>query len=149
TGHADVQVGDVELAVISALLPRDAPVSGILGRAYGRALLERKSADSPLPNIFTTVSTRGLSLNVRPSADAENGRVTGMDLTATGQFDGTSGDSTGTTLAVDAHGDLFTATGAVRIDVPRLVSDPARALAQLLETPIDMVVSMPARKIAD
>jgi autotransporter translocation and assembly factor TamB len=149
TGRAEVQVGDVELAVLGALLPKDAPVGGVRGRAYGRALLERKSAEAPLPSAFVTVSTRGLALVVRPSADVAAVRIEGTDLTATGQFDGASGESTGTTLAADAHGDLFTATGAVRIDVPRLVNDPARALAQLFETPIDMVVSVPAHKIAD
>src|SRR5262249_33703742 len=106
TGHAEVQLGDLELAVLGALLPKDAPVSRLSGRAYGRMLLERKTAEAPLPNLFATVSTRGLALSLRPSAAAEPLRINGIDLTATGQFDGTTGDSTGTTLAVDPHGDL-------------------------------------------
>ncbi|HEX4338058.1 MAG TPA: translocation/assembly module TamB domain-containing protein [Polyangiaceae bacterium] len=149
TGSGEVQVSDVRLNLLTAILPKDSPLESIAGRAYGRVLLERKTATTLLPSAYGTFSTQELALSLRGSNGAKSVHVAGIDLTATGQLDATTGEITGTTLAADAHGDLITATGALKVDVPRLVSEPARALAQLVDTPVEVVMTVPARKLAD
>ncbi|HVW24890.1 MAG TPA: translocation/assembly module TamB domain-containing protein [Polyangiaceae bacterium] len=146
TGGGEVQIGDVHLGLLSAVLPKESPVDAVEGLGFARILLERKTAQAPLPSVFATVSTRGLAASLR-SSNAKPLRISGIDLTATGQFDAPTGQSTGTTLAADAHGDLFTATGTVRVDVPRFLKEPARALAQLVDTPVDVVLTMPKRDV--
>ncbi|HEX7668130.1 MAG TPA: hypothetical protein VF395_01035, partial [Polyangiaceae bacterium] len=147
TGRSEIQIGGVRLALLGPVLPPSGPVTGIGGQAFARVLLDRKTAKEKLPNVFATVATRGLTLDL--GDEKTKTHVAGIDLTATGTFDGGTGDSTGTTLLADSHGDLLTATGAVRIDLDRLERDPKAAFAQLVDTPVDMVLSLPARKIAD
>jgi translocation and assembly module TamB len=149
TGNGEVQIGDVRLALISAALPKNGAVESIEGRGYARILLERKTAQTPLPSVFATLSTRDLAVSLREASGEKPLRIAGIDVTGTGQFDGPTGYSTGTTLAADAHGDLCTATGTLRFDVPRFMKEPARAFAQLVDTPVDVVFRVPKRNIDD
>jgi autotransporter translocation and assembly factor TamB len=145
TGTAELQVGNIRLPLVSALLPANGLVGHVSGTAYVRALVERRDAKATLPNFLATVQTQGLAVDLRTGEPPLH--VQGIDVTMTGALDGTTGDSTGTTLLADAHGDLLTATGAIHLDVERFLSEPERALAQLLDTPFDAVVTVPARSI--
>jgi translocation and assembly module TamB len=148
TGKADVRLSEVELAALSMLLPRGTPIAYVGGQAFARFLLERKSAKAPLPNVFATLGTRGLSFDVERSRGASL-PVRGFDVNLTGAFNGETGDSTGTLLVVDPRGELATASGSLRVDVPRLVREPGRAPSELVDTPLDVVVVVPRRAVPD
>ena len=145
TGTAELQVGHVRLPLVSALFPDDSPITRIGGTAGARILVDRRSADATLPNLFATVSTRELTIELKHGE--KKTLIDGIDATLTGALDGTTGDATGTTLLVDAYGDLLTATGAVRLDLKGLLRDPDAGVARIADTPFDMVVNMPPRPL--
>lgn len=146
-GEAEVQIGNVRLGLLSVLLPREGPVARIGGEGFARILLSRKDEKLTLPDVFATVGTRGFVMDLRrKSGDVH---VAGIDVTATGAFSGATGDSTGTTLLSDAKGGLASGSGAIKVDVARLVDAPSSALAQLVDTPVDAILSLPPRSIAD
>jgi autotransporter translocation and assembly factor TamB len=147
TGHSEIQIGNIRLPLLAALLPRNGPVTRVGGQAFARVLLERKTAKEPFPNLFATAATRELTIDI--GSEDPKVHVSGIDVTATGALNGTTGDATGTTVAADSHGELLAATGALRVDIERLLRDPRAAFAQLIDTPVDMVVSLPARKVSD
>lgn len=144
TGTAEVQIGNVRLPLVSALLPNDNPVTRIGGTAGARILVDRPDA-STLPNFFTTVSTHELSVELKTGE--KKTRIDGIDATLTGTLDGSTGESTGTTLLVDENGDLLTATGTIRLDLDGLLKDPESALSKLADTPVDAVVNLPPRRL--
>jgi autotransporter translocation and assembly factor TamB len=149
TGSAEVQVGDVRLALLSPLLPKGGPIGRVGGRAYARVSLDRKTITTPLPSATVSFATQGLVVDLEGEPGTKPTRIDGIDLNATGAFDGATGDSTGTTIAADPHGDLVAASGTARIDLPRLLREPTRALSQLVETPLDAVFVLPRRSLAD
>lgn len=148
TGHGELIVSEVNLGLIKQLLGKSSPIERVDGRAYARFLIERR-AGTTLPNVFATAMTRGLAIVVRRPKDEPPLRIEGIDLNATGGVNGENGDSSGTLLFVDSKGELGTMTGAVRVDLPALLAKPQNALAQLLETPFDVVLRTPERAIAD
>lgn len=144
-GRLDLRVSDIQLPLLGLVLGEKSPIRNVAGTGFVQLLVERKDPEI-LPNVFATVATRDLALDV-----VRDGRATvdirRIDVHATGALNGATGDSTGTTLLIDDEGDLLTATGAVRVDLPRLVEDPGGALEQLMDTPLDVVVNTTPRPI--
>jgi hypothetical protein len=90
-----------------------------------------------------------LGLGIRVGDEPELLQIKGIDLHTTGGINGNTGDATGTLLLVDEHGELATASGALRVDLPRLVEHPEDAFTQLLETPLDVLIRVPERLTAE
>lgn len=149
TGKAELQLSDVELKRLDVFLPESSPILGVEGRGYARLDFQRTSARAAVPNLTVTAATRDLALVLRGAAWGKPLRIDGIDLNTSGSFDGATGDTSGSTIAMDSHGVLASCTGTLRVDVPRLLGAPERALSQLLETPIEARASVPARGLAD
>ncbi len=144
TGTAEVQVGDVRLALASAALPKSSPIDHLGGHLYARIRLDRDSNQVRIPTITTTVSTDGLALGIAGSND----RIKGIDIVSTDTLDGKSGELSVNARATDTMGDLVETAGSIRLDLDQALREPATALARLLETPLDATVTLPRRQIA-
>ncbi len=144
-GKAEVSFGELPLPALRLLLPKDGPVESIDGQGSARFLLERKTAHASLPNVFATLATRGLAVRVKTKDPKKPLEIQGLDVAMTGGLNGVTGDSTGTTVLLDPRGQVAALTGELRVDVDRLIHAPERALAEVRDTPLDVVLTVGAR----
>lgn len=149
TGDAEVQLVDWSLETLAKRLPEDSKLKNVHGHAFARLLVQRPSVDAPLPNVFATVETRGLSLDVVREPPLAPVAIAGMDVSGTGAFDGTSGNASGSAIVIDGFQRLLSARFGTRMDPKELRADPARSLSDMTTTPIDLVLELPPRLIAD
>jgi autotransporter translocation and assembly factor TamB len=149
TGKAELQLSDVRLSRLEALLPEDGPVEKLEGTAAMRLELSRASTRAMLPSAEMTAVTTGLAVMLRGTGEERGKRIEGVDLEAAGSFDAESGATSTTARLRDSHGELVALRATVGIDVPRLVREPGYLTSRLATLPIDVRASAPMRAIAD
>ncbi|HMJ16438.1 MAG TPA: hypothetical protein VK524_33720, partial [Polyangiaceae bacterium] len=148
-GKAEIQLDRVELANAVYFMPESARIEEIRGHGYARLRVERR-VPAALPSVYVdAVGTRGLAVVQAREAgiDAPPLELTSFELLASGSVDGETG---GTKLngAVAYQGAILVgAEATARVDLQRFVQAPRELGAQLLDAPLNVVMSVPEQNL--
>lgn len=146
TGDGEIQLSEVQLALLKHVLPKSARIDKIDGTAYARVRVERLSPKE-LPNLRVEIAgTRKLEVVQAPAKKGEAPlRFVGIELQATGGVNGEKGDASGTTQLYDSDGALITTSGSVRLDWKKLLATPEEWLTYALEAPVMAMLTIHER----
>ncbi|MCB9577992.1 MAG: translocation/assembly module TamB domain-containing protein [Polyangiaceae bacterium] len=149
TGLGEIQMNEIDLALLTYLLPPEAHVEEVRGKAFGRLRVERSEPDA-IPNVGALAGTKDLAVTVSPGEPGEGEpiKIEGIDLQASTGILGETGDSSATLIATDEGGQLAMASGSVHLDLPAIIKAPKKILDFLKSTPIVAVLSVPDRSLA-
>jgi hypothetical protein len=156
TGSAQLNLASIQLARLTKLLPADAAVRSIDGQGSAQVRLDRPSS-AALPNALFVGATEGLRVvlqrrkSTRSAAGTTEGPETviqGIDLQLGAGLSGETGQVSGTVRLIDEEGALAAASGAMLIDIHRLLERTESLAQQLSQTPFSAVLSVPERSLA-
>jgi hypothetical protein len=117
------------------------------GQASARVVLQRTAADNP-PNLFVEIGASSFTFKIDDGAGSTYG-LENASLHSNLSLNAQSGDLTAALALGDPGGDLLDASGAMRLDLERLLAKPEDAWTILRTIPLDMVVSLPPHELRE
>ncbi|HEY6560670.1 MAG TPA: translocation/assembly module TamB domain-containing protein [Polyangiaceae bacterium] len=148
-GTAEIQLDRVELANAVYFMPESARVEEIRGQGYARLRVERR-VPAALPSVHVdALGTRGLAVVQAPPAgvDAPSLELTSFELLASGAVDGATGTAD-LRAAVAYQGAILVGAEATGLlDLQEFVKAPGQLGTQLLDVPVNIVVSVPEQNL--
>ncbi len=142
TGLAQVHASELNLGLLTYALPSSWGVQNVEGKAFTQIRIERGD-EQKLPSVFWVGGTQKLAVEY-----GDEQKLAGIDVQVGGGIDGGSGDSSGTTRLVDAHGALASLSGSTKLDLHALIAVPAKFAEQLRETKMEGVLLIPERRLS-
>jgi translocation and assembly module TamB len=146
-GAAELQASNIDLSLLSHVLPTAAKIERVAGTAFARLRVER-SAPTELPNVRIEIAgTHGLEMTRAPEGAARE-EWKGVEVQMVGGVSGERGDASGTTQIYDAQGALITTTGTMRVDFKKIVAQPEEWLSEIVSAPVMAVLAFSERPFA-
>ena len=147
-GRATVKLSNVELSYLTHVLPKSLGIQRVEGKFFGDFRIDRDTPQ-PLPNVLFVAETKGVEVVKSVDEGKKTVVISGMDLQAGGSFHGQTGRSEGTTRLVHAGSVLAALSGSLDIDIQELLRAPGKIGPQLLDTPVDAVLTVEGRQFKE
>lgn len=144
TGRAQINLGNLQLHQLDRLQVVGSRLDKIEGQAFAEVRVEREDS-TKLPSVFMAGSTEGFGATV---PGEEPVVLEGIDLRAAAGVSGQTGHIATSAQLVDVHGQLGSASGAARIDLEHVVTDPDRFFEQLSRTSVSATFAVPERPLS-
>lgn len=160
TGNAEFNTDRVQLTGLELQL-RNQGVDAVRGQAKASVQLNRTDPKA-LPSALFVAGTEGL--DVRFHTDAQEASKDGsveakerkdyhlqdFDFQTSGAINGKTGDIQASARLIDGLGELFALSGAVKVDLDRLIAaNRKQAVDMLRSAPLDVRLNMAERKLAE